>query len=159
MIGTKHKARVCIEGEWYQPFTRSPFAREKITPAQLENLDDIQNRRKKIWNHYHEALSKHPVLQNHLPSIPENATNNAHMFYVILDSLDMRTSFITHLKNQNVQSVFHYQSLHASAFQEKQTRNQNLPESDRYSHCLVRLPFFYTLDEQKVIDAIATWEG
>ena len=83
--------------------------------AQIENMRDIQDKRIKIWNRYYEGLSSFEPLsikKPKLPLVPEYATNNAHMFYLVWDNVDDRTKFIQHLKDKGILSVFHYLSLH-----------------------------------------------
>lgn len=120
--------------------------------AQLEHLETIQNKRKEIWNLYWQQLqplAKAGVLQ--LPEIPEYATNNAHMFYVVCNSPNNRNDLIQHLKNAGIYAVFHYQSLHKSPFYLQNNAFQNLPNSDRFTDCLLRLPMFYELTNEQVI--------
>ena len=122
--------------------------------AQIENMRDIQDKRIKIWNRYYEGLSSFEpvsIKKAKLPLIPEYATNNAHMFYLVCDNVDDRTRFIQHLKDKGILSVFHYLSLHKSSYYEKySTRKSELPNSDMFSDCLVRLPLFYELTDEQV---------
>ena len=122
--------------------------------AQIENMRDIQDKRIKIWNRYYEGLSSFEpvsIKKPKLPLVPEYATNNAHMFYLVCDSVDDRTRFIQHLKDKGILSVFHYLSLHKSSYYEKySTRKSELPNSDMFSDCLVRLPLFYELTDEQV---------
>ena len=119
--------------------------------AQLENIDDIQAKRKALWNRYYELLQ--PLAEQGrftLPDIPEYATNNAHMFYLVLPSLEARTGLIRYLKAHEVLAVFHYLSLHSSAYYASRHDGRMLPECDRYADCLVRLPLFYDLSMEQV---------
>ena len=122
--------------------------------AQIENMRDIQDKRIKIWNRYYEGLSSFEpvsIKKPKLPLVPEYATNNAHMFYLVCDNVDDRTRFIQHLKDKGILSVFHYLSLHKSSYYEKySTRKSELPNSDMFSDCLVRLPLFYELTDEQV---------
>jgi dTDP-4-amino-4,6-dideoxy-D-glucose transaminase len=122
--------------------------------AQIENMRDIQDKRIKIWNRYYEGLSSFgpvSIKKPKLPLVPEYATNNAHMFYLVCDNVDDRTRFIQHLKDKGILSVFHYLSLHKSSYYEKySTRKSELPNSDMFSDCLVRLPLFYELTDEQV---------
>ena len=122
--------------------------------AQIENMRDIQDKRIKIWNRYYEGLSSFEPLSIKKPKrplVPEYATNNAHMFYLVWDNVDDRTKFIQHLKDKGILSVFHYLSLHKSSYYEKySTRKSELPNSDMFSDCLVRLPLFYELTDEQV---------
>ena len=123
--------------------------------AQLENLDRIQMRRVEIWDKYFKALK--PYADKglfELPSIPDYATNNAHMFYLVFPSLEKRTDFIARLKEHGVLSVFHYLSLHKSDFYRPFHDGRELPNCDRYADCLVRLPMFYELCVENVLDAV-----
>ena len=119
--------------------------------AQLENLDEIQQRRLDIWEKYHHQLS--PLHTKGLVKIeakPLFATNNAHLFYLICNRLDERTRLIAHLKQNDIMAVFHYLSLHKSHFYEYQHDGRELPNADFYSDCLVRLPLFYELTDEQV---------
>lgn len=119
--------------------------------AQLENLDEIQKKRKTLWNTYFKCLK--PLADKgyfSLPDIPEYATNNAHMFYLICRNLDERTALIKYLKEYEIQAVFHYLSLHSSEFYKNKHDERELPECDRYMDTLVRLPLFYELEIEDV---------
>lgn len=126
--------------------------------AQLENLDEIQTKRKQLWNKYYELLK--PLADKgrfSLPDIPDYATNNAHMFYLILPDLEKRTALIKYLKEHDIQAVFHYLSLHSSEYYNNKHDGRLLPECDRYMNTLVRLPLFYDLemeDVKKITDCI-----
>ena len=123
--------------------------------AQLENLDEIQSRRKHLWELYNTGLSPLASSPNSLialPEIPEYATNNAHMYYLVCKDLEQRTALIKHLKEHDVQAVFHYLSLHSSPYYIDKHDGRDLPECDRYADCLVRLPLFYDLTDEQVIE-------
>jgi dTDP-4-amino-4,6-dideoxygalactose transaminase len=129
--------------------------------AQLENLDDIQAKRKTLWNRYLERLE--PLAKQGkftMPDIPEYASNNAHMFYIVLPDLEARTGLLKYLKENGVGAVFHYLSLHSSTYYAPRHDGRALPECDRYADCLVRLPLFYDLDLETVdhiCDLISTY--
>jgi len=119
--------------------------------AQIENLDDIQVKRKQIWNVYFERLK--PLADKgyfSLPEIPDYATNNAHMFYLVCNSLEERTNLIAHLKKNDILAVFHYLSLHKSEFYKDKHDDRDLPNCDRFADCLVRLPMFYELMQKDI---------
>ncbi|MBT0549777.1 dTDP-4-amino-4,6-dideoxygalactose transaminase [Riemerella anatipestifer] len=116
--------------------------------AQLENLEDIQNKRKSIWKQYYEGLrNQNKIL---LPKVPSYATNNAHMFYVICESIEHRTRLINVLKSNNVLAVFHYLSLHKSDFYRDKHDGRVLENSDYFENCLLRLPLYYELSNEEV---------
>jgi len=125
--------------------------------AQLENLEAIQKKRKMLWQAYYERLK--PLAEKgcfQLPLIPDYATNNAHMFYLVCHSLAERTKIISKLKESGILAVFHYQSLHKSEFYHDKHDGRELVNSDRYTDCLVRLPMFFelTLDDIGIITAL-----
>ena len=123
--------------------------------AQLEHLDEIQSRRKHLWELYHSNLSSLALSPNSLialPGLPEYATNNAHMFYLVCNSLEERTALIKHLKDNGVLAVFHYLSLHSSPYYMDKHDGRALPECDRYADCLVRLPMYYDLKDEDVVE-------
>jgi dTDP-4-amino-4,6-dideoxygalactose transaminase len=119
--------------------------------AQLENIDKIQNRRKDIWKQYDALLKQLKQKGVQLPSIPVDATNNAHMFYLVCNNIKERTDLIEKLKGKGISCVFHYLSLNKSTYYESQSPIRiNLNESDRYTDCLVRLPMYYELKDEQI---------
>jgi len=118
--------------------------------AQLENLEKIQQKRKLIWRRYYKSfktLEEQGLLKLH--AIPGFATNNAHMFYIICNTAEERSGLIKKLKEHQILAVFHYLSLHNSAFYKEQHDQRVLPWSDFYSAQLVRLPFYYELNPEE----------
>lgn len=121
--------------------------------AQLENLEDIQQRRIEHWEKYQGQLENWAREQNiGLPVIPDYATNNAHMFYLLGQGIEERSALITHLKKNDIHAVFHYLSLHNSPFYKNLYQGEILKQSARYSECLLRLPFYYDLNPEQVIE-------
>ncbi len=131
--------------------------------AQLSNLIRIQQKRMAIWNKYHKALEDTCVrLSISQPIIPEFATNNGHMYYLVCRSVTQRDNLIAHLRDLGIHSVFHYQSLHASEYFSEKHDDRVLLNADMYSDRLVRLPFYYelTMDDQDIIiDAVRSFGG
>lgn len=123
--------------------------------AQLEELDTIQERRISIWNKYYEELKEFEadgVVS--LPVIDSFSTNNAHMFYLVFNNIDNRTTFITLLKEKGISSVFHYLSLHESEFYRSLYKGGVLQEADKYTDMLVRLPLYYELFDHGLDEVI-----
>lgn len=119
--------------------------------AQLENLDGIQRRRRQIWEWYREGLASletDGLLR--LPQVPDYATNNAHMFYLVCRNDKEREGLIAHLKGEGIQAVFHYLSLHSSPYYREKHDGRQLSHADAYSDCLVRLPMYYELTLEQV---------
>lgn len=122
--------------------------------AQLEQMDDIQSRRKHIWQMYREGLSDLAAQGVVMPALPDYATNNAHIFYMVCRSLDERTRLIAYLKEQGVMATFHYLPLHASSYYHDKHDGRALPNCDRYGDGLVRLPLYYELTDEEVQEII-----
>lgn len=120
--------------------------------AQLENIEKIQKQRISIWNTYYEGLKglekDHDIF---LPFIPKYATNNGHIFYLVCKSEQQRNNLISYLKSKNIQAVFHYQPLHSSPFYKQKHDKRILSNCNKFSSCLVRLPLFFELKNQKHI--------
>lgn len=120
--------------------------------AQLENLDDIQAKRKKLWEQYFvglQQLAGEGFIR--LPQIPSYATNNAHMFYIVCRNLEERSGLIKFLKEHDVLAPFHYLALHKSEYYVHHSDSiPELPNCDMYADCLVRMPMFYELELEQV---------
>ncbi len=123
--------------------------------AQLEHMEEIQTRRKEIWQNYYDGLL--PLATSEkiaLPHIPEYASQNGHLFYITCNSLEERSLLIKYLRDRGIYAVFHYLSLHKSKFFENQYTGEALPNCDRFADNLLRLPLFYELTneaQQKII--------
>ncbi len=119
--------------------------------AQLESLEDIQTKRKKIWERYYSVLKSRSEKKGiRIFDVPDYATQNGHMFYLVCKNVEQRTSLMKHLKENNIDTVFHYLSLHLSQYYKDKHDGRALPYSDLYTDCLVRLPMFNELTIQEV---------
>lgn len=132
--------------------------------AQLEAHEQIQSRRLRLWNTYRAHLAgwaaQHGV---QLPTVPDECEQPAHMFYLLMPSLELRTRLIRYLRELGILAVFHYLPLHLSDMgQRLGGRPGQCPVTERVSDQLVRLPLYYDLsdDEQaQVIHALWSFEG
>jgi dTDP-4-amino-4,6-dideoxygalactose transaminase len=118
--------------------------------AQLENLEDIQQKRTKIWRKYWQTLE--PLAEKgffQLPNIPEYATNNAHLFHLECLDTEARNSLISFLKAEGVYALFHYISLHSSPYYIDKHDGRTLANADNFTETLVRLPLFYALTDEE----------
>ena len=123
--------------------------------AQIENLELIQSKRMEHWQYYFKGLAEWAKKQNiQLVTIPQYATNNAHMFYLVCKSLEQRTVLIDHLKQNNILAVFHYISLHSSQYYSSKHDGRILFNSDTFSNRLLRLPMYYELNVDEVVNII-----
>ncbi len=118
--------------------------------AQLENLEGIQHKRKQIWERYEESLSDYYTS----PVIPNYATNNSHLYYLLCHSLEKRDRLIAFLLNQGIQAVFHYLPLHSSPFHASNCFESNFTNCNRYSSALIRLPFYFELTSKQQTNVI-----
>lgn len=116
--------------------------------AQLECMDRIQQKRIRIWNRYMESLAglKADVM---LPVVPEGATNNGHLFYLVCKNMEERDALIAALRKKEIHAVFHYMALHKSPYYMARHDGRELPHCDYFSNGLVRLPVFYELEEDQ----------
>lgn len=121
--------------------------------AQLENMEAIQKTRMQHWNNYFARLSEWAATNDiKLPHVPQSATNNAHMFYLVCNSLEQRSVIIEKLKANSILSVFHYISLHESPFYKEKHDGRELLNTKCYTDTLLRLPMYFELDTNIVID-------
>jgi dTDP-4-amino-4,6-dideoxygalactose transaminase len=119
--------------------------------AQLERLNDIQLRRIAIWERYWRNLSDHlQEFQVRLPIVPDYATNNGHMFYLVCNEAAQRSYLIDQLRKCGIHAVFHYQSLHSSPYYKARHDGRILENSDFYTDCLLRLPLYYELEDYQI---------
>jgi dTDP-4-amino-4,6-dideoxygalactose transaminase len=141
----------------------SAFLMNEINAAllcsQLEKIDELTQRRLKIWNRYHESFSQLKTAKIHaLPTIPFGCQHNAHMYYLILNTPETRNAFIKAMKEKDIDAPFHYIPLHSSPGGMKYgyTPAQSLRWTDHHSSRLVRLPLYADLSEKEldhIIDA------
>ncbi len=120
--------------------------------AQLENLKTIQDKRIELWMYYYRAFQP---LKNenkiNLPSINEHTTVNGHLFYILCKNITERNMLIKFLKERNILAVFHYLPLHLSDYYVKKLNNplKKIPNSEKFSNQILRLPLFYSLTKQE----------
>ena len=119
--------------------------------AQLEAKEKVQEKRRRVWNRYHEALAGWAESNGvKLPVIPSDCEQAYHMFYMLLPSAEHREALISHLKSRSMLSVFHYTPLHLSeAGQKFAARPSNCPVTEEMTERLLRLPFFNDLSEDE----------
>jgi len=127
--------------------------------AQLEAREDIQNRRKRIWEYYQEHLrgwAKERGVQ--LPSVPSSCEQPYHMFYLVVPSLAERQALIAHLSAREINAVFHYLPLHLSSMGRRfGGKEGDCPVTEEVSDRLLRLPFYNELtevDQARVVAAL-----
>ncbi len=131
--------------------------------GQLEQRQKIQSHRQKLWEHYNGALKDWAYAHEvQMPFVPAHAEQAYHMFYMLMPTLELRQGLITHLRERNIQAVFHYLPLHLSDMGRSFGANPaDCPVTTRVSDQLVRLPFHNVLsdaDQERVIQAILEYD-
>lgn len=149
-----------VKYEWID--VGSSFLSSDINAAvlfsQIENIEDIQNQRVKIWNRYFlglKNLEEEGLL--HLPRIPHYANINGHLFFLECDSAKTRELLIHYLNQRGIQAVFHYLPLHQSPYFRDKHDGRILKNTVRFSERIVRLPLYYELsedDQDYIIESI-----
>jgi dTDP-4-amino-4,6-dideoxygalactose transaminase len=132
--------------------------------GQLEARDEIQRRRRAIWEEYERRLSDWAKERGiRLPHVPADRGHPSHIFYLLLPSLEDRAAFIAHLKERGVMSVFHYLPLHLSPMGRRLVgQSVSLPVTEAVSDRLVRLPLFHDMslvERERVIAAVLDWRA
>lgn len=120
--------------------------------AQIENIKTIQSNRLNTWNIYRKELmdlADRELIE--LSVIPDECTNNAHMFYFKVADIDTRTKLLSYLKEEGILAVFHYVPLHSAPAGRKFGRfNGEDKYTTKESERLVRLPLYYNIEEKDV---------
>jgi dTDP-4-amino-4,6-dideoxygalactose transaminase len=126
--------------------------------AQLEQAPAITSRRLDLWDRYHTAFADLEAAGKlRRPVLPADCTHNAHMYYLLLPTLYLRTAFIEHMKACDIQCVFHYVPLHSAPYGRRVGRvSGSMQVTDDIADRLVRLPLWVGLEEHidRVIDAV-----
>ena len=128
--------------------------------AQIEALAVIQRRRCALWLRYQALLRPLAEVGVGLPVLPDYATLNGHLFYVVCRTLAERTALIAWLRERKILAVFHYQPLHRSPYYAARHDGRALPWADHYADCLVRLPLYTGLrdgQQDEVIRAVLSF--
>jgi len=120
--------------------------------AQLQKVDVITNRRKKLFNYYQKLLSplaKRGALR--FGAVPQNCTSNYHIIYALFDSSKLRDKVILGLRKKGILSVFHYLPLHTSPMGKRFGYHKgDLPITEDLSAKLLRLPMYNDLKISEV---------
>jgi dTDP-4-amino-4,6-dideoxygalactose transaminase len=130
--------------------------------AQLEHRHQIQAARQRVWEYYAEHLCDWAAANGiQLPFVPSHCEQPYHMFYLLLPSLEQRTSLIAHLKGKGIETVFHYLPLHLSSMGRKWGYQEgDCPVTESVSDRLLRLPFYNELteaDQARVVASICDY--
>lgn len=123
--------------------------------AQLQQGEDITRRRLGIWSQYHEALA--PLEHREWirrPIVPSHCAHNAHMYYLLLPSLEVRQAVIASMREAGVNPVFHYVPLHSAPAGCRFGRTAtSMANTDAVADRLLRLPLWIGVDQGRVLQA------
>ena len=124
--------------------------------AQLEEAASITARRIELWNRYHERLEAcERAGRIRRPVVPAGCRHNAHLYYILLPSLEHRSRLIERLRLRGIGAVFHYVPLHSSPAGRRYGRAAGpMDNTDRLSSRLLRLPLWLGMDAD-VADVVA----
>lgn len=127
--------------------------------AQLEAVDDVLQRRRRIHEEYLRRLK--PLEERgdlRLPVIPDRCQSSYHLFYILLGDKARRDALLGHLRRQGIQAAFHYVPLHGSPVgREFRTYPERLERTEDLAGRLLRLPFHTELTEaqqDRVVEAV-----
>lgn len=119
--------------------------------TQIVHFNQIQSRRKQNWWSYYDQLK--PLEEKgyiRRPVIPDYASVNGNMFYLMATSTGERNALIDHLKKNGIHAVFHYFPLHSSPYFQEKHDGRLLPNTQYFSDCIIRLPFYYSLKPRQI---------
>lgn len=129
--------------------------------GQLEQHEQIQKRRRDIWEAYDSGLrlwADNNGIKR--PTVPKYCEQAYHMYYLVMPTLETRQKFIGHLKEVGINAVFHYQPLHLSPMGTKfGGKIGDCKVAEHAGDCLVRLPFFNSMTDEQVERVIETAKG
>ena len=130
--------------------------------AQLQAADEIQRRRRAIWERYHVELAPWAARYGgSQPTVPRNCGQAYHLYYLLLPTARDRDGLIGFLNERGITAVFHYIPLHGSEYGRKLGyRAGEFPVSESCSERLVRLPFFNDMtpgEQTRVIEAVSAF--
>ncbi len=124
--------------------------------AQLDEAEGITRQRMASWHQYHDALfdlEANGLLRR--PVVPVECQHNAHMYYILLESLEKRTELIRKLRERGINAVFHYVPLHDAPEGLRKARVSGSMKNTRYvADRLLRLPLWIGIDVQYVVEAL-----
>ena len=119
--------------------------------GQLERVDVINTARNDIWNTYFDGLKDLAPDFIELPFVPESCVGNAHMFYLKLPDIKVRSAVLEYLRDAKVGAVFHYVPLHSSPAGKELGRFNGVDMyTTRDSERLIRLPVWFGMTTEEV---------
>lgn len=125
--------------------------------GQLEQIEAIQKDRLATWKIYDNAMQPFHNRGLRLPSVPSHSEHNAHMYYIIMPTADLREELIARMKADGIATPFHYVPLHSAPAGLRFGRMASaLPVTDDLSARLLRLPLYPKMEDTcfRVVDRL-----
>lgn len=127
--------------------------------AQIERLDEIYSKRRRIWERYYHEL--HELAQDGciiLPTLPPGSTINWHLFAFRVTDVTQRDRVLDELKARRIGATFHFVPLHSSPYARQRWgyEPEDLPVTELVSASIVRLPLYADLTDDEQIYVIKT---
>ena len=127
--------------------------------AQLPETDSINAKRLAIWSRFHAAFADaERAGRFRRPGLPQDCGGNAHIYYLVFNSLDERERARKSLADAGIAAVTHYVPLHLSPGAARFGRNSgDMPVAMSVADGLLRLPIYPDLtteEEARIIDAV-----
>jgi len=117
--------------------------------GQLEKFDEILIKRIQIWNSYKQGLAQWATTNGvAIPQYSDDVEHTGHLFFLRFASKDTRDNFITYMRDNGIQTPFHYQALHQTPYAQKFNPN-DCPNASIVSDTLVRLPIYYSMTQNE----------
>jgi dTDP-4-amino-4,6-dideoxygalactose transaminase len=118
--------------------------------GQIEKFDEILIKRNQIWRKYEEGLSQWAQFRGvAIPEYSIDVEHTGHLFYLRFRSKNTRDDFINYMKENGIQTPFHYQALHQTPYAKRYAPNV-CANSSVASETLVRLPIYYSLKSNEI---------
>ena len=159
MRGLVHKYEWVREGSSY--IVADILAAQLV--AQLARAQEIQGKRKRIFERYQAGLADWASAQGvRQPKIQEGCDPAWHLYYLVMPSEEIRDRFLSYLRSQQVEAAFHYVPLHLTPMGRRLGgQSGDAPVTEQVAAGLVRLPFYTDLsegDQDRVIDVVRSFE-
>jgi len=125
--------------------------------GQLEELQRIQARRQWICDFYAKHLDR-PVERagGYVLRGRKDGTPNGHIFALVLRTHAQRHHFIGQMAEKGIACRFHFTALHTSPMGRKLHDGRPLPQSEKLSDCLVRLPLYFQMSDADADRVVTT---
>ncbi|BAU98740.1 dTDP-4-amino-4,6-dideoxygalactose transaminase [Aurantimicrobium minutum] len=145
--------------EWGSSFLPSEL-NAAVLDAQLDEFDTIQERRFAIWNTYKNELESWANDNSAMLMSPADGVHAAHVFFVVMQSLEKRDALLEHLRSNGVIGTFHYVPLHSSPAGIKYGRTHgSMEKTNAFSERLVRLPLWPGMSDEQVNRVLDTMKS